>query len=246
MEGVFDSLRDECCSPYLDDVLCFSKTFQEHVKDLRRVFHRLREHGVKLRPKKCEFFKRQVRYVGRLVTSEGVQIDPKDLEAVLHLKERGPKNVGEVRALLGFLGYYRSFIQDFSRIARPLFKLQESHVESGEQPVTCQPTKTTPKNNKTGQLPSRTPVQWTPEHSAVVSRLVDMLTNPPILAYPDFNLLFVLHTDASNDGLGAVLYQEQGSKLRVIAYGPRTLTPAEKNYHLHSSKLEFLTLKWAI
>lgn len=246
MEGVLDGLRDECCSPYLDDVLCFSKTFQEHVEDLRRVFQRLRKHGVKLRPKKCELFKRQVRYVGRLVTSEGVQIDPKDLEAVLHLKEREPKNVGEVRALLGFLGYYRSFIQDFSRIARPLFKLQESPVESGEQPVTSRPTKTTPKNNKTGQLPSRTPVQWTSEHSAVVSRLVDMLTNPPILAYPDFNLPFVLHTDASNDGLGAVLYQEQGSKLRVIAYGSRTLTPAEKNYHLHSSKLEFLALKWAI
>ncbi|KAK0146924.1 Retrovirus-related Pol polyprotein from transposon opus [Merluccius polli] len=102
------------------------------------------------------------------------------------------------------------------------------------------------KKSKSGQLPSRTPVQWTSEHSAVVSHLVDMLVNPPILAYPDFNLPFVLHTDASNDGLGAVLYQAQGNKLRVIAYGSRTLTPAEKNYHLHSSKLEFLALKWAI
>ncbi len=73
-----------------------------------------------------------------------------------------------------------------------------------------------------------------------------MLTSFPILAYPDFNLPFVLHTDASNEGLGAVLYQEQGGKLRVIAYGSRTLTPAEKNYHLHSNKLEFLALKWAI
>lgn len=243
MEGVLDGLRDECCSPYLDDVLCFSKTFHDHVQDLRRVLCRLREHGVKLRPKKCELFRRQVRYVGRLVTSEGVQVDPKDLEAVLQLKEREPKNVGEVRALLGFLGYYRSFIQDFSRIARPLFKLQESPGESRGRSVTTRPTK---KGMKSGQLPSKTPVQWTPEHSAVVSRLVDMLTNPPILAYPDFNLPFVLHTDASNEGLGAVLYQEQGSKLRVLAYGSRTLTPAEKNYHLHSSKLEFLALKWAI
>ncbi|TWW67066.1 hypothetical protein D4764_02G0001070 [Takifugu flavidus] len=73
-----------------------------------------------------------------------------------------------------------------------------------------------------------------------------MLTSPPILAYPDYDLPFVLHTDASNEGLGAVLYQQQGNKLRVIAYGSRTLTPAEKNYHLHSSKLEFLALKWAI
>lgn len=243
MEGVLDGLRDECCSPYLDDVLCFSKTFHDHVEDLKKVLCRLREHGVKLRPKKCELFRRQVRYVGRLVTSEGVQVDPKDLEAVLQLKEREPKNVGEVRALLGFLSYYRSFIQDFSRIARPLFKLQESPAESSKRPVTMRSSK---KGTKNGQLPSKTPVHWTPEHGAVVAHLVDMLTNPPILAYPDFNLPFVLHTDASNEGLGAVLYQEQGSKLCVLAYGSRTLTPAEKNYHLHSSKLEFLALKWAI
>lgn len=243
MEGVLSGLRDECCFPYLDDILCFSKSFQDHIEDLKRVFCRLREHGVKLRPKKCGLFKRQVRYVGRLVTSEGIQVDPNDLEAVMQWKEREPKNVGEVRALLGFLGYYRSFIQDFSRIARPLFKLQESPEASGEKSVK---TRTTKQSIKKGQLPSKTPVQWTPEHRAVVASLVDMLTSFPILAYPDFNLPFVLHTDASNEGLGAVLYQEQGGKLRVIAYGSRTLTPAEKNYHLHSNKLEFLALKWAI
>lgn len=246
MEGVFDGMRDECCSPYLDDVLCFSKSFPDHVEDLRRVLRRLREHGIKLRAKKCELFKRQVRYLGRLVTSEGVQIDPKDLEAVLQLKEREPKNVGEVRGLLGFLGYYRSFIQDFSRIARPLFKLAEGTCQSNQKTVTNNNAAPKGKVTKSGQLPSKTPVKWTPEHSAVVSRLVDMLTNPPILAYPDFNLPFVLNTDASNEGLGAVLYQKQGNKLCVIAYGSRTLTPAEKNYHLHSGKLEFLALKWAI
>lgn len=241
MEGVLDGLRDECCSPYLDDVLCFSKTFHDHVEDLRRVLCRLREHGIKLRPNKCELFKSQVRYLGRLVTREGVQIDPKDIEAVQHLKEKEPKNVGEVRALLGFLGYYRTFIRDFSRIARPLFQLIESPSEPSQRA-----TKVKSKNTKSGQLLSKTPVYWTPDHSAVVSRLVDMLTSPPILAYPDYDLPFVLHTDASNEGLGAVLYQQQGNELRVIAYGSRTLTPAEKNYHLHSSKLEFLALKWAI
>ncbi len=73
------------------------------------------------------------------------------------------------------------------------------------------------------------------------------LTSPPILAYPDFKQDFVLHTDASKDGLGAVLYQpDKDGTLRVIGYGSRTLTPAEKNYHLHAGKLEFLALKWAV
>lgn len=246
MEGVLDGLRDECCSPYLDDVLCYSKTFHNHVDDLRKVLHRLLEHGVKLCPKKCELFKRQVRYVGRLVTREGVQIDPKDLEAVYHLKDREPKNVGKVRALLGFLGYYRTFIQDFSRLARPLFKLIEIPSESNLGASPTRPNKTKLKCSKSGQLSSKAPFEWTAEHRTVVSRLVDMLTSPPILAYPDFNLPFVLHTDASNEGLGAVLYQQQGDKLRVIAFGSRTLSPAEKNYHLHSGKFEFLALKWAI
>lgn len=243
MEGVLDGLRDDCCSPYLDDVLCYSKTFHDHVRDLKGVFCRLREHGIKLRPKKCQLFKHQIRYVGRLVSSEGIQVDPKDLEAVLKLKEKEPKNVGEVRALLGFLGYYRPFIQDFSRIARPLFKLLEKTTESQEKTVKKKSLRNSPKDN---QLPSKTPVQWTSQHTAILAYLIDRLTSSPVLAYPDFNLPFVLHTDASSEGLGAVLYQEQEGRLRVIAYGSRSLTPAEKNYHLHSSKLEFLALKWAI
>lgn len=79
MEGVLTGLRDECCSPYLDDVLCFSKTFHDHIEDLRKVLYCLRECGVKLRQTKCELFICQVQYLGWLVTSEGVQVDPKDL-----------------------------------------------------------------------------------------------------------------------------------------------------------------------
>lgn len=73
-----------------------------------------------------------------------------------------------------------------------------------------------------------------------------MLMKPPVLAYPDFNLPFTLHTDASEKDLGAILYQNQDGKLRVIRYASRTLSPAERNYRLHSGKLEFLALKWAV
>ena len=99
---------------------------------------------------------------------------------------------------------------------------------------------------KGAQLPSRTPVMWKEEHQQALYRLTEALMSPPILAYPDFNSPFTLHTDASEEGLGAVLYQRQDGKLRVIGYGSRTLTPAEKNYWLHSGKLEFLALKWSI
>lgn len=247
MENVLEGLRDECCSPYLDDVLCYSKTFSDHVEDLRKVLQRMREHGIKLRPAKCEIFKRQIRYIGRLVSGEGIQIDPKDLEAVLKLKEKEPKTVGELRTLLGFLSYYRSFIQDFSRLAQPLYKLLQCPEEKTMSVVTKSHKGRHPKNkNGKGQLSSGTPIRWTAEQQAVVDKFINMLTHPPILAYPDFDLPFVLHTDASNKGLGAVLYQRQQGKLRVIGYGSRTLTPAERNYHLHSGKLEFLALKWAI
>lgn len=239
MEEVLGPLRDECCIPYLDDVLCYARTFDEHVEALRKVLQALQHHGVKLRPEKCELFRHEVRYVGRLVSADGIKIDPRDLEAVKTLTSKTPQTVGEVRKLTGFLGYYRSYIQDFSRIAKPIYELLQT--KSGKAQIS-----TCGKTTKRPQLPSRQPVDWTTQHQEALEQLVTLLITPPVLAYPDFSLPFTLHTDASDQGLGAVLYQRQNGKLRVIGYGSRTLTPAERNYHLHSGKLEFLALKWAV
>lgn len=151
-----------------------------------------------------------------------------------------PRTVGEVRKLLGFLSYYHTYIQDFSEISKPMYELLQTKNIYTVLPHPRQ------KKKKGTQLTSRTPIQWEEEHQRVLERLINMLSNPPVLTYPDFDLPFVLHTDPSEQGLGAVLYQRQGGKLRVIAYGSRTLAPAEQNYHFHSGKLEFLALKWAI
>ena len=97
-----------------------------------------------------------------------------------------------------------------------------------------------------GQSPSNQAITWMEQYQSVLEKLIDCLVQPPVMAYPNFNCPYLLHTDASETGLGAVLYQEQDRLLRVIAYGSRTLTPVERNYHLHSGKLEFLALKWAI
>lgn len=123
MEEMLISLQDECCIPYLDDILCYSKSFSDHVCAVRLVLRALQCHGVKLRPTKCKVFKSEVRYVGRLVSADGVRMDPKDIQAVMSLREKRPSTVGEVCQLLGFLSYYRMYIQDFSRVAKPLYEL---------------------------------------------------------------------------------------------------------------------------
>ena len=159
-------------------------------------------------------------------------------------KYEDPTCVGDVWKVLGLLGYYRQSLKDFSSRAKPLYDLLPvpSTTMSKEQPK-----KSTDKaKRRPGQLPSQQPIIWKENHQQILNSLIDSLMKPPVMAYPDFSENFFLTTDASQDGLGAVLYQRQDGKTRVIAFGSRTLTPAEKNYHLHSGKLEFLALKWAI
>ena len=227
MGNCLDGLRDNICVPYLDDVIVFSKTFEEHVENLRTVLRRLRPHGIKPKAKKCKLFQREVNYLGRVVSADGYRVDPSNTKAVLALKETRPKTVENDRKLLGLLGYYRRYIQDFSRVAQPLFKLLKTPEINGKRP-SMETARRGQKGHGTQAQSNRT-IYWTQEHQGVLERLLGCLVNPPILGYPDYSLPFVLHTDASNDGLGAVLYQRQSGIMRVIAYGSRTLPPTSFN-----------------
>ena len=142
-----------------------------------------------------------------------------------------PQNVKEVRSFLGFTGYYRRFIKNYASIARPLNNLLVGHCTNKTEKT---------KSNKV----KKAPFDWNGDQQLSFETLKEKLMSPPILAYADYSLPFKLHTDASGTGLGAVLYQEQDGKERVISFASRSLKPSEKNYPAH--KLEFLALKWAV
>ena len=110
MNECLDGLRDKICIPYLDDILVYSKTFEEHVRDVQQVLCRLQEHGIKVKPSKCNFFQRRIRYLGRIVSGDGYSLDPEDTVAVHNLAKQKPETVGDVRKVLGFLSYYRQTI----------------------------------------------------------------------------------------------------------------------------------------
>ena len=118
--------------PYLDDIIVFSRTFEEHVEHLRAVLRKLRQHGVKLKPKKCSLFKREVCFLGRIVSGDGYRMDPGSDRAIEKLKETRPKSLGEVRQLAGILSYYRRYIKNFEKVARPIYNLLTTTEKNGQ------------------------------------------------------------------------------------------------------------------
>ena len=136
MEDCLEGTRDDICIPYLDDVIFFSRAFERHVEHVRTVIRRLRQHSVKFKAKNCKLFKREVHCLGRIVSEQGYKRDPSNIEAVLSLREKQPRTVGEVRQLMGLLGYYRRYIPDFAQLARPLLDLHLSNEPKAKKIAT--------------------------------------------------------------------------------------------------------------
>uniref|UniRef100_A0A3P9MEE5 Gypsy retrotransposon integrase-like protein 1 n=1 Tax=Oryzias latipes TaxID=8090 RepID=A0A3P9MEE5_ORYLA len=231
--ATFQRLMQQCLSRqlsesllvYLDDIIIYSPDFSSHLQDLEGVFERLRHHGLKLRLDKCKLLQQEVKFLGHIVDKQGVKPDPEKLSAVQDWPP--PTTIKQVRSFLGLAGYYRRFVSNFARIARPLNQLLTG----------------IPANNKSGT--GR--VQWTTDCQKAFETLKTALTEAPVLAYADYSLPFLVYTDASYQGLGAVLAQVQDGRERVIAYASRSLHPSERNDANYSSfKLELLALKWAV
>ena len=173
------------CLIYLDDVIIFSKTEEEHLERMRVVFDRFHEHGLKLKPSKCEVFKTEINYLAHHVSERGVPPSKKNLEAIARCPS--PDTYTKVKSFVGLIGHYRRFIKGFANIAAPLYDLT-----SGEN-----------KDKKSEHL------DLPQEAREAFDCLKAACLQAPILAFPDFGKPFLLETDASGKGLGAVLSQKQ-------------------------------------
>ena len=230
MQTIFRDELLEMLIVYLDDIIVFSQDISTHLQRLEMVFQKLREHGLKIEGKKCHFFCPKVTYLGHVVSADGVATDPAKTEVVMNWPK--PKTLKDLRSFLGFASYYRRFVPHFAQTAKPLHELVSKLYEGG-------------KNGK--QRNKSVESGWNQECQEAFENLKQALTSPPVLAYPMYTKPFIVEVDASNDGLGAVLSQEQDGRVRPIACASRALRGAERNMENYSSrKLELLALKWAV
>ena len=210
MDRTFHGLIGINCFVYIDDIVIFGETINEHNKNLKIVLQQIQKLGLKLEPTKCEFLKPELEYLGHLITADGIKPNPVKIEAIKNFKKL--ENVKDVQSFLGLAGYYRKFIKNFSSIAKPLTKLTQKDII----------------------------FDWTPNCEKAFYDLKHALTTAPVLKFPNFKEQFLLTTDASNQGLGAVLSQN-GHPCLFIS---RTLNKAEENYT--TSEKELLVIVWAM
>ncbi|KAJ9520936.1 hypothetical protein QJQ45_014130 [Haematococcus lacustris] len=212
MNDIFRQELDDHVIVYLDDILIFSRTHEEHAKHLDRVLSLLRQHKLYAKLSKCEFGRSQTEFLGHIITSTGIACDPSKLAAINSWPV--PTTVHDVRSFLGLANYYRRFVNNFSSIAAPLTALTQADGHDKQGKVT-----------------------WTSTQQSAFDALKQALTSAPILIAPDPTQPYTLRCDASGIGIGAVLSQGTGPAERVVAYHSRKLLPAERNYPTHEQEL---------
>ena len=200
MEILQAGLTWESCLVYLDDIIVFSRTFEEHLGRLDSVLSRIRNGGLKLKVKKCTFCAPQVKYLGHVVSKDGLRPDESKVSAVSNFPI--PQDLTQLRSFLGLISYYRRFIQDFSMHAEPLFRLSKKNV----------------------------PFIWGHDQEKAFSYMKKALTSAPILQFPDFNLPFYVQSDASDKGFGAVLGQIRNRNEVVVAYASKAISSSQINW----------------
>jgi deoxyuridine 5'-triphosphate nucleotidohydrolase len=216
MDRVYNGMLWVSVFVYLDDTQVFSRTFEEHLDHLDAAFDRLRKAGLKAKLKKCEFGKRELTFLGFRTGKDGLRADPDKVNKITTCP--APKNVAEVRAFLGLASYYRRFVANFAKITEPIRRL----------------------------LKKEEPFAWTAAQQEAFDQVKQMLTTPPILAYPNFEAPFTLAVDASYDGIGAVLSQtDNNGHEHPIHFASRSTTVHEQRLAT-VTELEATALVWAL
>ena len=207
MNKVFAKHIGDFIAVYLDDILIFSRSIDEHWQHIRWALEKLREAKLFGRLHKCEFLKEQVDYLGFEVSPGGIRASPGKVKAVIEWPR--PKSVHDVRSFLGLASYYRRFVRGFSEIARPLTELTRAGAEW----------------------------KWSTSQHTAFNRLKLALTTAPVLMLPNFEKQFVVTTDASDAAVGAILEQDFGNGLQPIAFASRKLNNAEMRYSAYEREL---------
>ena len=207
MEAVLHGLHWSTCLSYLDDCIVLGKTFDDHLRNLHEVLQQFRDAGLKLKHSKCQFFQKEVSYLGFVINAEGVLPDPSNTKKVASWPR--PRNPTDVRSFIGLASFYRRFIQNFSKIAAPLTNLTHKGAK----------------------------FNWTEKCEVAFESLNQALIKPPLLAYPDFTQTFTLSTDASLTAIGAVLSQVQEGKERVVAYFSQMLSTTQQKWSTYDREL---------
>ena len=185
---------------YIDDLIVHSRNFEEQPQHLEMVFDKLIESGLKMSSKKCNFFKREVTFLGHIVSEEGIKTDPGKVSAVQDWPT--PTKIKEVQAFLGLCGYYRKFVKRFTSIPKPMYKLSE-------------------KDSK---------FVWTQDCQEAFDTLKKAMTTAPVLNFPRGDGQFISDTDASNLSIGAVLSQIQDGEEKPILFYSKSLSKPQRNY----------------
>ena len=200
MNMVMQGLTWEACSVFLDDIIVISSTFEQHLERLNAVFQRLKTANLKLKPSKCRLFQLKVKFLGSVVSADGIEPDPDKIKAIVEWPV--PENLMELRAFVGLASYYRRHVEGFSDISKPLSEL-------------------TKKNQ---------PFIWGSEQQKAFELLKYRLTHYPVLAPPLPEGKYIIDTNASDFAMGAVFQQEQFGTVRVIAYASKTFDASERMY----------------
>ena len=207
MNDTFREHLDDFVIVFLDDILIFSRTLEEHERHVRRVLEILRRHKLYAKESKCELIKTEVEFLGHIVGRDGVRMMESKVKAVQEWPT--PTRATHVRSFLGTAGYYRRFIKNFSAIAAPLTELTKETVK----------------------------FEWGHAQEEAFRTLKTAIAQGPVLILPDPKLPYVVHTDASGFAVGAVLQQDQGRGLQPIAFLSKKMLDAETRYPVHEQEL---------